>query len=327
MKLNLYDTALNRIAIIDGHFVSCLWQEKYNEKGSFTLELQATEEYKQKVRRDCYVGRTDRKTLMIIKSVVIEKGLIKATGFTADRTLEDVAFIGTITAGTKVIDGVKSAYNGSNQYPNIVIADSDIIDKYGHQISNKSMYVLLETMCKETDIGFRAVKSGNLINIELYKPVENPNIRFSKAFGNLKDEKLTLSNQQYKNYAVVLGQGEAENRVRVDVDLSNGSTHKEMILDAKDVQQKDGESTADYQSRLYARGVEKLLEQVETFNASFTPMAADFGVRYDLGDIASVYLPEYKISIKARITAFQQKEQNNKTATTVSVGSLTIIKR
>lgn len=327
MKLNLYDTALNRIAIIDGRFVSCLWQEKYNGKGSFTLELQATEEYKQKVRQDCYVGRTDRKTLMIIKSVIVENGLIKATGFTADRVLEDVAFIGTISANTTVADAVKSAYNSSNNYPNVVIADSDITEIYGHQISNKSMYELYETMCKETDTGFRAVKSGNLINIELYKPAENPNIRFSKAFGNLKDEKLTLSNQQYKNYAVVLGQGEAENRVRVDVDLSNENTHKEMIVDANDIQQEDGETLADYQSRLYARGVEKLLQQVETINVSFTPLAADFGKKYDLGDIASVYMPDYKLSIKARITAFQQKEQKNKTTTTISVGSLTIIKR
>lgn len=327
MNLNLYDSELNRIAIIGGNFVSCLWQEKYNEKGSFSLELQATEEYKQKVRDDCYVGRTDRKTLMVIKSVIVENGLIKATGFTADRVLEDVAFIGTITAGTKVIDGVKSAYNGSNQYPNVVIADSDITDKYGHQISNKSMYVLLETMCKETDVGFKAVKNGKSINIELYKPAANPNIRFSKIFGNLKDEKLTLSSQRYKNYAVVLGQGETENRVRVDVDLSEGGTKKELIVDAKDLQKKDDETLDSYKQRLSDRGTEKLLEQQKTFNVSFTPLAADFGSKYDLGDIANIYLSEYKLSIKARITAFQQKEQNNQTTTTLSVGSLTIVKR
>lgn len=327
MKLNLYDANLNRIAIIGGHFVSCLWEEKYNEIGKFSLELQATDEYKQKVRIDCYVGRDDRQTLMIIKSVVIENGLVKATGFTALRTLEDVAFIGTINANTAVSTALKTAYNGSNQYPNVVIDDSSLTEIYGSQISNKSMYELAEKMCKDTDIGIRAVKNGRLINIELYKPVENPNIRFSKPFGNLKDEKLTLSNQQYKNYAVVLGQGEAENRVRVNVDISNGETRKEMIVDAKDLQQADNETMADYQSRLYARGIEKLLERVKTWNVSFTPMAADFGSKYDLGDIASVYLSEYSLSIKARITAFTQKEQNNQTTTTISIGSLTILKR
>ena len=129
MKLNLYDTNLNRIAIIGGHFVSCLWEEKYNEIGKFSLELQATDEYKQKVRTDCYVGRDDSKTLMIIKSVVIENGLVKATGFTALRTLEDVAFIGTINANTAVSTALKTAYNGSNQYPNVVIADSSLTEK------------------------------------------------------------------------------------------------------------------------------------------------------------------------------------------------------
>ena len=327
MRLNLYDADLNRIAIIGGNFVSCLWQEKYNEKGSFSLELQATDEYKQKVRQDCYVGRDDRKTLMVIKTVNIENGIVKASGFTALRVLEDVAFIGTINANTTVTNGLKTAYNSSSKYPNVVIANSNLIDVYPHQISNKSMYELAEKMCGETDVGIKAVKNGKQINIELYKPVENPNIRFSRNFGNLKDEKLTLSSQQYKNYAVVLGQGEAENRVRVDVDLSNGETKKEMIVDAKDLQQASGETLAHYKERLTARGMEKLMENVKTWNVSFTPLAADFGSKYDLGDIASVYLSAYKLSIKARITAFTQKEQNNKTTTTVTVGSLTIIKR
>ena len=64
MNLSLYDPQLNRISIIESRFVSCMWSEGYNTTQPFTLELQATAEYKQKVKPDCYVGRDDRKTLM-----------------------------------------------------------------------------------------------------------------------------------------------------------------------------------------------------------------------------------------------------------------------
>ena len=40
MKISIYDTELNRIAIIDNHFVSVYWVEGFNSEGMFTLELQ-----------------------------------------------------------------------------------------------------------------------------------------------------------------------------------------------------------------------------------------------------------------------------------------------
>ena len=69
MNLNLYDADLNRIAIIGEQYISCLWSEGYNTIENFTLELVETDEYKKKVSVDCYVGRSDRNTLMVIKTV------------------------------------------------------------------------------------------------------------------------------------------------------------------------------------------------------------------------------------------------------------------
>lgn len=60
LSLNLYDRDMNRISIIGGRFVSCMWSEGYNTVQPFTMELMATDEYKKKVKEDCYVGRDDR---------------------------------------------------------------------------------------------------------------------------------------------------------------------------------------------------------------------------------------------------------------------------
>lgn len=99
MNLNLYNEDLQRISIIGTNFVSCLWAEGYNTTEDFTLEVQATKEYKSKLKPDCYVGRDDRKTLMVIKSIETAGNKIVATGKQATRILDDVAFVGTLPEG------------------------------------------------------------------------------------------------------------------------------------------------------------------------------------------------------------------------------------
>ena len=265
MRLNLYDSSMNRIAFIDESFISCLWAENYNSKGSLSLELPLTEEYKELVKPDCYVGRWDRDTVMVIKSVLVRENSLVATGSTADRQLDDVAFVGTIGANSNVASALKTAYEGTDGYPNFSFATSSINVAYPSQISNKSIGELLETMCQGADLGYKAVKAVNGIEIQFYRPSANDNLKFSSAYGNLQDMSLYHSTEPYKNYAVVLGEGDETLRTRVDVDIRRSTTEqkREMIIDARDIQTAVDESQADYYKRLQARGVEKLLEQKE----------------------------------------------------------------
>ena len=326
MKINLYDENLRRIAIIDERFVSCLWSEGYNTTENFTLELQETEEYKKKVKSDCYVGRNDRNTLMVIKTVEIANNKIIASGKQATQVLDDVAFVGTINEGSKIDSSIEKAYNGSNKFKNVEIVSSGLSETYKHQISNKHFLNLCETMCQSEDVGFRSVRNNGVINIEFYKPEKKPNLVFSQKFGNLSIDSIKLSTSVFKNYAIVLGEGEGENRVRVDVDQTNGNERRELIVDAKDIQKEENETVESYNQRLMARGAEKLLECQKILNVAFMPFAKDFGTKYDLGDILTILLPEYGFKIEARVVRFTQKTQNNQTTTTIDVGNL-IIKR
>ena len=127
-----------------------------------------------------------------------------------------------------------------------------------------------------------------------------------------------------KNYAIVLGEGEGESRVKVHVDATNGMERRDLIVDAKDVQREDGETDESYHSRLIARGIEKLIENQQTFSCAFTPCANDFGIKYDLGDILTVYLTDYGINLQSRVCRFTQKAKNNKVETKIEVGKITI---
>ena len=324
MNLNLYDKDLNRIAIIGSQYVSCLWSEGYNTVENFTLELNATDDYKKKVQDDFYVGRDDRPTLMVIKTVRIAGGKIVASGKQSTRVLDDVSFVGTIESGSEIDTSIKNAYNGSNKYHNVEFADTNLQIKYDHQISNKSFLELCETMCQSKDVGLRAVRSGGVVSVEFYQPEEKENLVFREEFGNLTIDSLSTSTENYKNYAIVLGEGEGESGIRVDVDLTNGSERREMIVKAVGLNLEDGETEESYRSRLEAVGTEKLLGKTKTMSCAFTPYANDFGKKYDLGDLLTVLMPDYGITLKARVSKFTQKSQNNKTTTSIEVGEITI---
>ena len=324
MNLNLYDADLNRIAIIGEQYISCLWSEGYNTIENFTMELVATDEYKKKIRSDCYVGRNDRKTLMVIKTVEIANGKIVASGKQAGRVLDDVSFVGTIESGSMIDTSIKRAYNNGNKYRNLEFADTNLQIPYNHQISNKSILKLCETMCQSEDVGFRVIRNNGTMYTEFYRPEYNPNFVLSEKFGNHSIDSVSISTEKLKNYAIVLGEGEGENRNKVYVDSTNGEERRDLIVDANDIQKEENETDESYKSRLIARGIEKLLENQQTFSCAFTPYAKDFGVKYDLGDILTVYLTDYGLTLQSRVSRFTQKSQNNKIETTIEVGQITI---
>ena len=326
MKLNLYDKNLNRIAIIGDRFISCMWSEGYNTTQPFTVELQATEEYKRKVKPDLYIGRDDRKTLMVIKTVQAKDGRLIASGKQATRCLDDVSFIGTIEAGDRLTTSVKNAYDNSHGFDGVFFSDTDLNVICAHQISNKSFLALCEKACQDADVGFRAVRSAAGVCVEFYQPTAAPNLVFSKAFGNLTVNSILLSTENLKNYAIVLGEDSGNARTQVIVDKSNGAQKLSLIVDARDLARGENETVSAYNARLTARGVEKLLEKQGTWECVFAPFAKDFGTRYDLGDILTVLLPDYGIKIQARVSRFTQKAQKNKVETSIEVGTITILR-
>lgn len=323
MKINIYDKNLNRIAIIGERYVSCFWSEGYNTVQPFTIELQATDEYKKKVKTGCYVGRDDRKSLMIIKSVEEKNGLIVASGKQATRELDDCAFIGTIQAGSNIDTSIKKAYNDSDGFENFVFADSHLNEKYDSEISNKSILELMEIMCQSASIGFRSVKDGSKVAIEFYKPEEKPNLIFSQNFGNVDISSIVSSEEKHKNYAIVLGLDENESIVRVDVDKTGDEIRRSVIVQNKRAKKND-ETIEEYKKYLESVGIEELQKSAKTFFCNFSPTENDFGIRYDLGDVVAVLIPENGMKIQARISRFSQNSKGNETRTTVSVGEITI---
>lgn len=325
MNLNLYDRDLKRIAIIGEQYISCLWAEGYNTVENFSLELVATDVYKAKLRPGLYVGRSDRKTLMVIKSVRTQDDKIVCSGKQAAQVLDDVAFIGTIAAGSVVASSIKTAYDGNTGYLNVGVAESGIEATYSEQIANKSILELCTEMCQGADVGFRAVRGEGGIVIEFYQPELNENLKFSERLGNVAVESITFSDASFKNYAIILGENNSKQIVRQDVDLSGGGERFELIVDSN-VTWEELDTTSTFKAKLRANGMEELRARRKTIECAFSPIASEFGKRYDLGDILTVVLPDYDFKLQARAVRFTQKAQKNKTETTIEVGQITIVR-
>lgn len=107
-----------------------------------------------------------------------------------------------------------------------------------------------------------------------------PSMIFSRRYDNVLELEYTKDVSEYKNCAIVAGQGEGVNReiVIVNDDLK-GLDRKELFVDARDVE--DGTNLAD-------RGKSKLAENtiVESFEATID--TENYRVEWDLGDFVTI---------------------------------------
>lgn len=129
---------------------------------------------------------------------------------------------------------------------------------------------------------------------------------FSQALDTIIQQNYKEDNKSYKNYAVIGGQGEAENRtiVEVEVDAANtGIYRKEIFIDARDT---DDDTT------LEERGKTDLATFVKII--SLDSQASDkllYGFNYDLGDFATVYEPKLGAAINPRIIEITEDYTDN----------------
>ena len=124
----------------------------------------------------------------------------------------------------------------------------------------------------------------------------NP-VVFSFDTNNLQSLHYSEDSRQYKNLAIVAGEGEGEERVVIEVgdDQLEGLDRIELYVDARDLQ--SGEETEDpltpeeYEELLQERGEEKLseCEQFETLEASVIANSMfKYGIDYNIGDYVSI---------------------------------------
>ncbi|MFJ6264436.1 siphovirus ReqiPepy6 Gp37-like family protein [Lysinibacillus xylanilyticus] len=137
-----------------------------------------------------------------------------------------------------------------------------------------------------------------------------PQAIFSSEFGTIESLEYTESDLDYKNFAVVAGQGEGIERTIISIGNFVGADRYEMFVDARDVSEEDEDGeplpTEKIVADLNKRGNEKLSEHAqEVFFGGqiLTTSRLVLDRDYSVGDMVTVRDKGWGVTMDTRITA------------------------
>ena len=354
MEFYILNTNFTKLAIVDT-FKSVIWTRRYYESGDFELCVPATQEMLEVLRKDYYIVRADDTTqCMIIENIELKTDVENGNELiVSGRSLSSILNRRVIYANeenaTMTVSGTveecirklidSNAIISDWQYPEYLNArklgplelgdEIGITTAFKAQFTGDNLETAIQNICKNNGIGCDItfdLANNKFIFIltqgkdRTYSQSENPRVIFSNDFDNLLTSNYTTSNKNYKNFALVGGQGEGKNRIWAAAWTVNGVSggpdkldRYEMYVDAKDINDNDGEiSASDYLGLLTERGLEKLSEHqiTEAIEGEVTPDGNfKFGIDYFLGDIVEV-VNEYGITFKSRIIEVIESEDD-----------------
>ena len=341
MELYVLDKNLDLIGVID-NFETLIWTRKYKEPGKFQLNLPATADNISLMQDENIIYRKDDLEGGIINHIeytVSDKGekLLAITGNLITSYLSRRINWGTVNYSGRVdllmqkivTDNCISPSNSNRIIPLLEIVDTNYTDTINIQDSYSNLTDLLTDIASAKDFGYRVridTRDGERYLIfEAYKGIDrsinqsniSPTI-FSLNMENILTENYIKDSKDYKNVALVAGEGEGTDRKLVSINDSKELDRFEMYVDARDLQQTSNDETltdTEYENVLIQRGIEKLAEceKIETFEGTINTNANNiYKVDYDLGDIVTIVDKDLGIKLDTRITEIEETYEKGK---------------
>lgn len=330
--IKVYDMHLQRQGVIDV-YRSLIWTRKYREAGTVELHAALNDKNLALLKIGNILAMQGAVESAMIEGIAADDATceITATGRMLSAGLErrTIKTVVNITNGTyedvmrRLVD--VSAISTDHPLPHLLLgAATGAGDSVTLQVSHKDLYSYLKNIAACSNLGFRirADYKEKVMYFEVYKgrdhsktQKQNKRVVFSEVYQNIGQATYTVNEQKYKTHAIVLGEGEGNERVAVEATIDAGAEgweRRELIVDARNL--KKGDMTdAQYQTALVQRGIEKLasygivecLEAVVLPNTNFT-----YKEDYDLGDIVTVNKKAWGIMMDKRITEIQEIYEN-----------------
>lgn len=140
-----------------------------------------------------------------------------------------------------------------------------------------------------------------------------PQVIFSTEFETIESLEYTESDLDYKNFAVVAGQGEGVERRIISIGDAAGADRYEMFVDARDVSEEDDEGNPRPVEKVVAdlnkRGNEKLSEHAQEIYLGgqiLTTLRLIYGKDFSVGDVVTVRDKGWGVTMDTRITAVKE---------------------
>ena len=351
MDLLLLDKNFQICGIIDD-FSSLVWNRKYYECGSFTLQTKLDKYNDIKMAK--YIYCKD----------FIETGVIEAIEIQDSNNIVETSgrFLESILA-KRVIDATKYFKNEiTEDIVRGLITDLAInketrkIDKLKlgtrqglginrtMQMTGDNLLTKIYELCKEDELSIRVRYDfdNDEIIAEVWQGLNRLDTQdvntwaiFSKNFENVTDSTYNTDKTKYCNFAYVEGEVQDENgekhRVSTTVDrIKEGEERIELYVDARDLQKDEDTTDAEYLEMLKERGIEKLNENTKVEEASFSidPYSnLIYKTDFDLGDKVVYKNAELGFNIENRIVGVSEAYENGDRTIDITFGDTYNLKK
>ena len=295
------------------------WNRKYYEAGDFEIEIPASQ-YDSAIE---YIYSKDLDELGMVQKPNWKAGssgkVVSLSGFFYEKILDDDILYptyyghGNINA---VIQEMLDTYAGIDMEYDL---DPDLTETVDFQSTGdylgEKLYELLEMY--EYSYSIQYDFEQNKFVFKTFKGLDvtqdntdgNNFVTFATTWENMTNPDVLTDSSDYKNYAVVGGEGEAEERIYVISDHSNGGKKKKIYIDARNSRYDSEKQTMDqYKASLKQEGDEELLNHQIIQNIDFDPVVSGYDYRtdYDLGYKCDAIVEDLGLNIQGRIVAIYE---------------------
>lgn len=338
MNLAFMDSNFNIIKYFK--YVNLQWIRRYYEPGEFAVQLPASE-YMAEAE---YIFTKDRPELGIVQKRQYADGydgeVIQLSGYFFEYKLNDKITFPRFNASGNIETLARAIVNTyKDDIPilqmgtaNDPLLGSDTTKESTGEGLATVLYALLQTQ----ELSFKCIYDyvNNTMTFAVWQGVdrtqdqsENSFVTFSEGFRNMQNEEVVIDASNFKNYAVVIGNGKYEdgNQIEVDVDLrSSPSDYAKMLYVDQTGATFDStkQTRAEYNAQLYQAGREELEKYTDVTSVTFDTI--DRGLTYledyDLGDKCDVILDSVSQSFTVRIIEVTEVFKENKHTVTLQFG-------
>lgn len=312
------------------------WSRKYYEPGTFSVQLPISQ-YSGEMM---YVYTKDRDEMGIIsqRNYVIDNlgfRYMQISGYFLESELNDKVvnplYIADGILEDKVVEMVNTYKKDIPLLENAVSLGRGTVVQF--QESNmelgKKCYELLKEQEMSYKMSFDFESSKKRFSVYQGKnrtqsQSENNFVVFSTRFGNLKEPNVVSSSTDYKNYAIIGGQGEGADRIMTSVDLSGGGYKKEIFIDASSVEyDKEKMTLAQYISSLQKYGLTQMITNHSMINnVEFDVLEGSYEylTDFDVGDKCDTVINEMDLVMEARIIGAYEVVKNGNHTVSLEFG-------
>lgn len=347
MDIKILNKQFETVYIVD-QYESFIWTERYNDCGDFELTTDASLQNYEIFTLDNYVEIDNSDYTMIIESITTtsdpDNGIkMTVTGRSLESILDRRIFLKefnidggsgnpvklwsaietclkkTLLPTSTIIEGT-AANRKINNFIFTVPEDTDPIksvslDETIQMSLGDSVLDTIVSLCQEKHVGFRLKRNGQNFIFSIFCGVNrsfsqssNLFVIFSTEFDNIINSSFLYSTKNYKNTALVSGEGNDSTKTKVTVgDENTGLDRREVYISAIKVTQGSG-TTQTYSQRLTAKGKEELSKSEYKITKSFegeieNKNVFEYNKDYFIGDIVELK-NEFGVGSHSRITEF-----------------------